>query len=220
MHVSITLDEIANNYQKIKDYDHDDYGPSYQTLDAQAFRDMQIVGQWNKSFIITKYGSDLYAIDQHAAMEAQNFESLLKKPPAKKQILISPVFMKLTSQEMQEFREHQKTCDRFGYDFDFVEGGISIKSFPSSIKIANGVDDLYDLVQLLKESPGTKPLTPKARKALAYRSCHSSVRVGDNMNNKQMSDLLIRMSNSDFPWNCPHGRPTWCEIWSLKPKTK
>ena len=214
-HVSITLDEIKQNYQKVKDY-VPDYGPSYETIETEAFKDMEIIGQWNQSFIIAKYGCDIYAIDQHAAMEAQNFEKLRKNPSVPKQRLIRPVFMKLSPKEMDGVEENRDKCKEFGYDYEVVDGGVKIYSIPSQTKVASGADDLLDLISILKDSPGTQPLTPKARRWMAFRACHSSVRVGDTMNMRQMKDLLNRMSNSDFPWNCPHGRPTWCEIWSLQ----
>lgn len=213
-HVSISLDQIASDYQKVKDY-VPDYGPSYETIETEAFSDMEIIGQWNQSFIIAKYGCDIYAIDQHAAMEAQNFEKLRKNPSVPKQILLQPIFIKLSPKEMEGVEENMEKCRSFGYDYKVVDGGISVFSIPSKTKVASGADDLLDLINLLKESPGTQPLTPKARRWMAFRACHSSVRVGDTMNMKQMKDLLNRMSKSDFPWNCPHGRPTWCEIWSL-----
>lgn len=214
-HVSITLDQIASDYQKVKDY-VPDYGPSYETIETEAFKDMEIIGQWNQSFIITKYGCDIYAIDQHAAMEAQNFEKLRKNPSVPKQILLQPIFIKLSPKEMEGVEENRDKCRSFGYEYKVVDGGISISAIPSKTKVASGADDLLDLINLLKEAPGTQPLTAKARRWMAFRACHSSVRVGDTMNMKQMKDLLTRMSKSDFPWNCPHGRPTWCEIWSLQ----
>ena len=214
MHSSITIDTIASDYRRMKEY-IPDYGPSYETIETNAFKDMEIIGQWNRSFIITKYGCDIYAIDQHAAMEAQNFEKLRKSPVVQKQKLIQPLFIKLTPFEMNGLEESKEKCAEFGYDYEVLEDGVKILSIPSQTKVASGAEDLIDLVDLLKESPGSQPLTPKARKWMAYRACHSSVRVGDTMSISQMKKLLDQMANSDFPWNCPHGRPTWCEIWSL-----
>ena len=215
LHVSISMNQIKQDYQKIKDY-VPDYGPSYETIETEAFKDMEIIGQWNQSFIIAKYGCDIYAIDQHAAMEAQNFEKLRKSPTVPNQRLLQPIFLKLSPKEMDGVEENKEKCKEFGYEYEVVDGGVKIYAIPSQIKVASGADDLLDLISILKDSPGSQPLTPKARRWMAYRACHSSVRVGDTMNMKQMKDLLVRMSKSDFPWNCPHGRPTCCEIWTLR----
>lgn len=40
------------------------------------FKEMEIIGQFNLGFIITKLNSDIFMIDQHATDEKYNFEML------------------------------------------------------------------------------------------------------------------------------------------------
>lgn len=40
------------------------------------FKEMEVIGQFNLGFIITKLKSDLFIIDQHATDEKYNFEML------------------------------------------------------------------------------------------------------------------------------------------------
>lgn len=47
-------------------------------ITKDMFKEMSIVGQFNRGFIITKLGSDLFIIDQHASDEKYNFEDLQK----------------------------------------------------------------------------------------------------------------------------------------------
>lgn len=214
-HCQATTDDILERFKNCQNY-VPDYGLSYDAIETKAFKDMEIIGQWNQSFIITKYGCDIYAIDQHAAMEAQNFEKLRKKCSIQSQRLISPIVISATPQEISAAEECKQKCKEFGYDYDISDNSILVKKIPSITTVATGSDDLLELITMLHESPASQPMTRKARIWMAYRACHSSVRVGDTMNNSQMKDLLNRMAQSDFPWNCPHGRPTWCEIWSLQ----
>ncbi|EMS11021.1 DNA mismatch repair protein pms2, putative [Entamoeba histolytica HM-3:IMSS] len=44
-----------------------------------TLEEIEIIGQFNKGFIIGKLGYDLYIIDQHAADEIYNYETLLRK---------------------------------------------------------------------------------------------------------------------------------------------
>jgi DNA mismatch repair protein PMS2 len=37
---------------------------------------MTVIGQFNKAFILTRLGQDMFVIDQHAADEKYNFERL------------------------------------------------------------------------------------------------------------------------------------------------
>nr|SOH55379.1 DNA mismatch repair protein [Trichomonas tenax] len=219
IHSKVTASDIAERFKKCQSY-VPDYGQSYDAIETKAFKDMEIIGQWNQSFIITKYGCDIYAIDQHAAMEAQNFENLRKKCSIQSQKLIAPIKINLTPQETTAAEECKQRCKEFGYDYDLQDNVLLVKTIPSVTTVATGADDLLELITILYENPSAQPMTRKARIWMQYRACHSSVRVGDTMNKAQMQNLLNRMAQSDFPWNCPHGRPTWCEIWSLQDQTQ
>lgn len=49
---------------------------------------MQIIGQFNLGFIITKLGNDLFIVDQHATDEKYNFETLQRTTSIKGQKLV------------------------------------------------------------------------------------------------------------------------------------
>ena len=176
---------------------------------------MDIIGQWNQSFIITKLGGDIFAIDQHAANEALNFEDLRKNYNTLKQKLIEPIILNLSPEEIENAEIFIDKCKEYGFDYLITDHQLYVYSIPSNSSIASGSNDLKELLNILQENPNSIPLTYQARKNLSYKACRSSVMVGDTMSKKKMKNLLDLMSNSDFPWNCPHGRPTWCQIWSL-----
>jgi len=54
-----------------------------------SFKDMQVLGQFNLGFIITKLNSDLFMIDQHATDEKYNFETLQQHTVLQGQRLIA-----------------------------------------------------------------------------------------------------------------------------------
>lgn len=49
---------------------------------------MKIIGQFNLGFIITKLGSNLFIVDQHATDEKYNYEELHQKTKLQVQRLI------------------------------------------------------------------------------------------------------------------------------------
>ena len=53
-----------------------------------SFSEMEIVGQFNNSFILCRLGEDLYILDQHACDEKFNYESLMKSVVIQSQRLI------------------------------------------------------------------------------------------------------------------------------------
>jgi DNA mismatch repair ATPase MutL len=54
------------------------------------FLKLEIVGQFNQSFIICQLENRIFIVDQHAADERNTLEKLLKKP-REKQVLIQPI---------------------------------------------------------------------------------------------------------------------------------
>ena len=52
------------------------------------FKKMEILGQFNLGFIITKLGDDLFIVDQHATDEKYNFENLQRDTVIQSQKLI------------------------------------------------------------------------------------------------------------------------------------
>lgn len=53
------------------------------------FAEMEILGQFNLGFIITKLKEDLFLVDQHAADEKYNFEMLQQHTVLQMQRLIT-----------------------------------------------------------------------------------------------------------------------------------
>lgn len=49
---------------------------------------MEILGQFNLGFIVTRLGSDLFIIDQHATDEKYNFEMLQRNTVLQNQRLV------------------------------------------------------------------------------------------------------------------------------------
>lgn len=211
-HISTTTTEkIQERFEKAQTY-NPNFGPSNNIIVTESFDQMEIIGQWNKSFLITRLGSDIYAIDQHAACEAQNFEKLRKQTTKRKQILLNPFVIKASPEDLENAENYKEEISKFGFDYEVKEDCIQVHAIPSDKNVVNDMSDLQELIGLIHDVPTSTPMTHNARIQLAYHACHSSVRVGDAMDKNQIRKLLHRMAHSDYPWNCPHGRPTWCCI--------
>ena len=65
-------------------------------ITKEIFGQMEIIGQFNQGFIITKHGDDLFIIDQHASDEKYNFEEQQRNTVLKSQRLICPQSLELT----------------------------------------------------------------------------------------------------------------------------
>lgn len=56
-----------------------------------SFKQMNVIGQFNRGFIIVRLANDLFIVDQHATDEKYNFETLQKNSVVESQRLIQLV---------------------------------------------------------------------------------------------------------------------------------
>ena len=62
-----------------------------RTIEKSDFAKMDVIGQFNLGFIITRLNEDIFIIDQHAADEKYNFETLQHSTQIHTQRLIAPL---------------------------------------------------------------------------------------------------------------------------------
>ncbi|CAG8451698.1 6244_t:CDS:10 [Cetraspora pellucida] len=195
-----------------------------RVIKKSDFSSMEIVGQFNLGFIITKLykdeGCDLLIIDQHASDEKYNFEQLQLHTKINSQRLISPRSLELTAAEELVAIDNIDILKANGFDLEVdleaqTTKKLKLISQPISNDIIFGVEDLEELIFLLSERPGEMVRCSKVRKMFASRACRKSVMIGDALSRQQMEKIVRHMSEIDQPWNCPHGRPTMRHLFDL-----
>lgn len=184
-------------------------------MDKSQFKDMKVIGQFNKGFIITKLGSALFVIDQHASDERRNFDELLESKQLDPQALIKPIPLSLSAYEEYLIKENigifTKNGFRLSHDPNLGQGSrYSITGVPSSGDKMFGVDEIEEILEVIKDSKtAANSMRPKKVKdMLAMKACRKSIMIGDDLNRSQMTKLVHRMSETSNPWTCAHGRPT------------
>ena len=175
---------------------------------------MEIIGQFNLGFILTRLDSDIFIIDQHATDEKYNFESLEKTCILRQQPLISLQSLDLTPANEAILMDNLQVFTANGFEFDIDESRrfgdrVRLKSVPQSRNWTFGKEDIEELLFMLSDAPPGGLCRPsRVRCMLASRSCRSSVMIGTALAAAAMRRLVDHMGDMDQPWNCPHGRPT------------
>lgn len=183
-------------------------------ISKDMFAKMEIVGQFNKGFIVVSMGSDLLIVDQHASDEKYNFEELQKSTVLQYQTLVVPQTLELTADNEMILIDNLEVFEKNGFKFEIDENGpptkrIKLLGKPFSQRWEFGKDDIDELIFMLKDAPkGTICRPSRIRAMFASRACRKSVMIGDILNQSAMRKLLNHMGEIDQPWNCPHGRPT------------
>ena len=90
-------------------------------ITKEIFGKMEIIGQFNQGFIITKLGDDLFIIDQHASDEKYNFEEQQRNTVLKSQRLICPQSLELTAVNENILMENLEVFRKNGFDFEIDE---------------------------------------------------------------------------------------------------
>ncbi|CAL6044505.1 DNA_mismatch repair protein MutL [Hexamita inflata] len=168
------------------------------------FEKLQIIGQYNNSFIICHYNQITYLLDQHSLDEAIHFEHLRKNIKIPRQKLV-------VKQKLDLTHEKRALLDSIYDESIGKEWGFNVIKYDQDYYFTEvGVIDNKILTQQDFESyfESECKIPDRIQNILANRACKSSVRLGDQLNAQQMKSLLLRASECDNCFNCPHGRPS------------
>ncbi|KAH6943764.1 hypothetical protein HPB50_026940 [Hyalomma asiaticum] len=90
-------------------------------ISKDMFAEMKIIGQFNLGFIITQLGEDLFIVDQHAADEKYNFETLQRDVVMETQRLLMPQALELTAVNEMVLTENLEIFEKNGFGFEVDE---------------------------------------------------------------------------------------------------
>ncbi|CAD6190923.1 unnamed protein product [Caenorhabditis auriculariae] len=192
-----------------------------RALKKADFGQMKIIGQFNKGFIISRFGRNLFIIDQHASDEKYNFEKLQKNAKISMQPLLTPASLNFGAVQEMIIRDNIEIFRANGFDFKFVDRGEDgcmkayMTSRPQILSQNLTNQDLDEIVSMVAEYPGQMYRPTKIRKIFASRACRSSIMIGTSLNEHQMRKVVRNLGHLDQPWNCPHGRPTIRHLFDL-----
>lgn len=175
------------------------------------------VAQVHKTYIVAQAKDGLVLVDQHAAHERIIYEKFKKhweNKSVEAQILLSPVVVEMTEEQVELFFKNQTFLEKMGLKFEvFGAQGILVRELPSLLGSDISIKDLIkdigdDLLQMQEPSA----LKEKIFYRLATRACHGSVRSGREMGVQEMNALLRQIEETPFSGQCNHGRPTYVKL--------
>ncbi|CAF0854931.1 unnamed protein product [Brachionus calyciflorus] len=224
-------DIVSNLRFKSKNIDSKDAESELdRCITKEDFLRMRVCGQFNKGFIITQLDSDLFIVDQHAADEIYNFETIQKNGKMQKQKLLQPKYLDLPASSESILIDNLNILEKLGYEVQIcqnrkVGNRIMITCVPMSSK-SNKLFDFKDIDEILfvlsesdlnagsiqmsssENSHFTDLKSSSLRSLYASKACRKSIMIGDSLNMTEMKRVITHLNEIDKPWNCPHGRPT------------
>ncbi|HMA77491.1 MAG TPA: DNA mismatch repair endonuclease MutL [Candidatus Krumholzibacteriaceae bacterium] len=174
--------------------------------DKTPFESTKLYWQLHDSYILIQIRGGMVIIDQHAAHERilynQAKKNLAGETPAI-QSLLFPATIELTPGEYKKFEDYWEILPRIGFEVEpFGMRTIVVRGIPAGVKNWNEGLLLRDI---LGEIGRDKTEFEEMLKRFA---CHSAIRFGHKLTRDEMENLVDQLFATDFPFTCPHGRPT------------
>ena len=148
----------------------------------------------------------LVLLDIHAAQERIRYEYYINKFKKDFNVItkrIVPFELSLDPNILSELDKYKETFKSYGFEFD----NFGVISHPKAIReqdLDYAIDIIFDRINNGK-SVDFSSLKNKLAKDV---SCKSSITGNTRINRDEINVLYKRLSLCEYPYQCPHGRPT------------
>ena len=172
----------------------------------------RIVGEVFNSYVIVERGSEMLLIDKHAAHERIIFEQLkagLKDVKINSQMLMLPIEIMMTSDEIQAICDYRSEVEAVGFEFTAGKYAMSVTAIPEGIDSEGIVDMFLVMAERIKSGTGSAGLTKDIifEKALYQASCKAAIKAGREYSKEQIRLIVDKLMELPDITVCPHGRP-------------
>ncbi|MBN1163470.1 MAG: DNA mismatch repair endonuclease MutL [Candidatus Krumholzibacteriota bacterium] len=182
----------------------------FQGGEESAFTPVRLYWQLHQSYIFIQIRGGMVVIDQHAAHERILYDQAgknLKGGKAIIQPLLFPATLELSVEEYEEYERISAHLPSLGFEVEpFGMRSVIVRGIPAGVK---RWDDGLLLQNILAEKGighgGMEDL-------LKTYACHAAIKAGDKLSLEEMESLTDQLFATEFPFTCPHGRPTMLRV--------
>ena len=177
----------------------------------------RIIGEAFNSYILVEVEDKLLLIDKHAAHERIIFEQLkagMKKSGNSSQLLMFPLEVMLTSDEIQTIVDFRGEIEAVGFEFTNGKYTVNVSAIPEGIPTSAVSDMLAVIAERIKSNTGSAKLTRDIifEKALYQASCKAAIKAGREYPEGHIKWLVDKLMEISDITVCPHGRPVAMEL--------
>ena len=178
----------------------------------------KLIGEAFNSYVMVESEGALLIIDKHAAHERILFEDMKQniKDGADSQILLVPLSVTLSGEELDATETYRKELTSLGYDYSQSDmpHSLSISAIPSSLT-TNEAEELFVTVTgRLSSGTGSLEVTRQIffEQALYQASCKAAIKAGRIYDEAHIKWICERVLTDSAIRFCPHGRPVAFEL--------
>ncbi len=177
----------------------------------------RIIGEAFNAYVIVELAEKVLLIDKHAAHERIIFENLkarMLSSEGTSQMLMLPIEVMLTSEEIQIISDFRKEIEAIGFEFTNGKYTVSVTSIPEGIETDAVSDMLAVIADRIKSNTGSAKLTRDIifEKALYQASCKAAIKAGREYPEGHVKWIVDKLMEIPDITVCPHGRPVAMEL--------
>lgn len=175
--------------------------------------EVRMIGQLFSTYILAEGEGELVLIDQHAAHERVRYEELRRSGgKVTPQLLMIPVSVTLSPNELDAVNENHEFLENMGFDFDEAgENTVLLRSVPSDCPGSEGEGLFLEIAQDLLGG-GKGEISDRRDRAMYTLACKSAIKANKDLSPKEMEILIGRALAMEGISTCPHGRPISVKI--------
>ena len=164
------------------------------------------------TYLIAQDENVMYMIDIHAANERINYErymKALKERDVYTTSMLFPITLEYPKNEFMRIHDHIDVLKNVGFKVE--EFGINtfrVTEHPSWLKEGFEEESIRRIFELVSEIKGDFDRVKFNEKTAIRLACKMSVKANTNIGYNEQEELLNRLFKCEFPYTCPHGRPT------------
>lgn len=175
------------------------------------FSNLVYIGQYQKTYLLMEQDTDLYIIDQHAAMERFMYEKIsieLSKHNSETYELLVPITLEYNVSQLPLIMDKKEELNNLGISFEeFGTNTIIVREIPIWIPKNHEVEFLRDIINhlLIGKEVNKGKMYDSLAKTL---SCKKSIKANMSITELEVKALMEKLDSCKMPYTCPHGRPT------------
>ena len=172
------------------------------------------VYQLHQRYIVTEIKGGIAIIDQHAAHERILYEQALRALTSERfpsQQLLFPKIIELDPENAVRLREVLEDLQKLGVTIrEFGERSFVLVALPAGVGVAANDRVVLDILDELEERGAAR--NPGRDQIAAAFACRAAVKFGQALTLREMNTLIDQLFATQFPFSCPHGRPTLLQL--------
>jgi DNA mismatch repair protein MutL len=181
---------------------------------GEQLRDLRVLGQAGKTYVIAEGEAGVYLVDQHAAHERVLLEDLRAAlgGRSEQQLLLEPLVLDVPPAAVALAEQASTELAQLGFAIEpFGPRQVLVRGVPGLLADRQPQRVLQET--LVTVATNTHGLVVEQQASWSERlalvlACKSAVRAGDTLGQPEMEALLRRLGEATLCRTCAHGRPT------------